>query len=59
VTDICLTGNEKLARIPLEQYFPQRGYGLVIRKGKFMSAQAKRFVEILMDVYHIKQAQLT
>ena len=29
VTDICLTGKEKLVRIPLNQYFPQRGYGLV------------------------------
>lgn len=51
VTDICLTGNEKLVRIPLNQYFPQRGYGLVLRKGKFLSPQARRFVEILMGVY--------
>src|SRR5512142_3087706 len=51
VTDICLTGKEKLARIPLKQYFPQRGYGLVLRKGRFLSPQAKRFVEILKDVY--------
>ena len=51
VTDICLTGTEKLARIPLKQYFPQRGYGLVLRKGKFLSPQARRFVEILHEVY--------
>ncbi len=51
VTDICLTGSEKLVRIPLRQYFPQRGYGLVLRKGKFLSPQARRFVEILHDVY--------
>lgn len=51
VTDICLTGHEKLVRIPLNQYFPQRGYGLVLRKGKFMSPQARRFVEILTEVY--------
>lgn len=51
VTDICLTGQEKLVRIPLNQYFPQRGYGLVLRKGKFMSPQARRFVEILTEVY--------
>jgi DNA-binding transcriptional LysR family regulator len=36
VTDICLTGTEKLVRIPLNQYFPQRGYGLVLRKGRFL-----------------------
>ncbi len=53
VTDICLTGDEKLARIPLTQYFPQRGYGLVLRKGRFLSPQARRFVEILYEVYDI------
>lgn len=51
VTDICLTGQEKLVRIPLKQYFSQRGYGLVLRKGKFLSPQARRFVEILTEVY--------
>lgn len=53
VTDICLTGSENLARIPLGQYFPQRGYGLVFRKGRFLSPQARRFVEILNEVYSI------
>jgi DNA-binding transcriptional LysR family regulator len=56
VTDICLTGTEKLARIPLNQYFPQRGYGLVLRKGRFLSPQARRFVEILYEVYDIEPA---
>jgi DNA-binding transcriptional LysR family regulator len=56
VTDICLTGCEKLSRIPLSQYFPQRGYGLVLRKGRFLSPQARRFVEILYDVYGIDAA---
>lgn len=51
VTDICLTGHENLVRIPLNQYFPQRSYGLVLRKGKFLSPQARRFVEILTEVY--------
>jgi LysR family cys regulon transcriptional activator len=56
VTDICLTGTEKLASISLNQYFPQRGYGLVLRKGKFLSPQAKRFVEILKEVYGLEDA---
>jgi DNA-binding transcriptional LysR family regulator len=54
VTDICLTGQEKLVRIPLAQYFPRRGYGLVLRKGKFLSPQANRFVEVLTEVYREK-----
>jgi DNA-binding transcriptional LysR family regulator len=56
VTDICLTGKEQLVRIPLKQYFPQRGYGLVLRKGRFLSPQAQRFVEILYDVYGLEAA---
>jgi DNA-binding transcriptional LysR family regulator len=56
VTDICLTGDEKLCRIPLTEYFPQRGYGLVLRKGRFMSPQARRFIEIMEAVYANGQA---
>jgi DNA-binding transcriptional LysR family regulator len=51
VTDICLTGSERLMRIPLTRYFPQRGYGLVMRKGRFLSPQARRFIEMLEQVY--------
>ena len=47
VTDVCLTGEEKLARIPLSAYFPQRSYGTVVRRGKFLSPQAKRFIDML------------
>ena len=47
VTDVCLTGNEKIVRKPLDAYFPKRSYGLVLRKGKFLSPQARRFIEIM------------
>ncbi len=47
VTDICLTGKDALARIPLDKYFPKRSYGLVLRRGKFLSPQAKRFIEMM------------
>lgn len=47
VTDVCLTGGERLSRIPLEQYFPKRSYGLVQRRGKFLSPQTKCFLKIL------------
>jgi DNA-binding transcriptional LysR family regulator len=49
VTSICLTGEEKLVAIPLTRYFPKRTYGLVIRKGKFLSPQAQRFVELMRE----------
>ena len=47
VTDVCLTGEENLARVPLDQYFPKRSYGIVQRRGKFLSPQTKCFVKIL------------
>ncbi len=47
VTDVCLTGRERLGRIPLSDYFPRRSYGTVVRRGKFLSPQAKRFIEMM------------
>ena len=47
VTDVCLTENDQVSRIPLGDYFPQRSYGIVLRKGKFLSPQAKRFIELM------------
>ncbi len=53
VTDVCLTGDEKLSRKPLDDYFPKRSYGLVLRKGKFLSPQARRFIEIMDPEFFI------
>jgi DNA-binding transcriptional LysR family regulator len=47
VTDVCLTDDDKLARIPLGEYFPKRSYGIVLRKGKFLSPQAKQFISMM------------
>lgn len=47
VTDVCLTGEEKIIRRPLNDYFPSRSYGVVIRKGKYLSPQAKRFIDMM------------
>jgi DNA-binding transcriptional LysR family regulator len=51
VTDICLTGQEKVAKIPLTEYFPRRSYGLVQRKARFITPQAQRFIEIMHECY--------
>lgn len=47
VTSVCLTGQEDLATLPLIEYFPRRTYGLVLRKGKFLSPQARRFIRMV------------
>jgi len=55
VTSICLTGEENLCAIPLNDYFPKRTYGVVIRKGKFLTPQAKRFIELMDPEFFSRQ----
>ncbi len=47
VSCLCLTGDEKLFATPLSKYFPKQIYGAVIRRGKFLTPQARSFLEIL------------
>ncbi|MBF0218007.1 MAG: LysR family transcriptional regulator [Gammaproteobacteria bacterium] len=47
VTDVCLTADDPVARIPLGNYFPKRSYGIVVRKGKFLTPTARRFIEMM------------
>jgi DNA-binding transcriptional LysR family regulator len=49
VTGICITAADKdrLAVRNMRQYFPQRSYGVVMRKGKFLSAEARAFVDLV------------
>ena len=54
VTDVCLTGEERLARIPLNRYFPRRSYGIVLRQGRYLSPQAKRFIEIMESMFDVE-----
>lgn len=47
VTSICLSGDEQLTTIPLNRYFPKRTYGIVLRKGKYLSAPATAFLDLM------------
>lgn len=47
VSSICLTGNEKLATVSLKDYFPARYYGLILRRGKFLTPASQRFFQML------------
>ena len=49
IISIGLTGREKLEVIPAGEFFPNRTYGVVLRKGKVLTPQAKRFVNLLLD----------
>ena len=53
VTDVCITSEDRSAMhvIPVDRYFPKRSYGIVTRKGKFLSAASKRFIDIMNQCY--------
>jgi len=53
VTDVCITEQDKkdLTIIPLDKYFPKRSYGIVTRKGKFLSTPAERFIDLMKQCY--------
>jgi LysR family transcriptional regulator, putative pyruvate carboxylase regulator len=49
VTGICLTDadRERLEVRNLREYFPPRSYGVVVRKGKYLSPQARAFADLV------------
>ncbi len=49
VSSICLTDADRarLATRALGDYFPARSYGVVVRKGKYLSPQARAFIELI------------
>ena len=51
VTDICLTGQENIAKMSVAHLFPCRSYGVVLRKGRYLSPQGQRFIDIVREVY--------
>jgi DNA-binding transcriptional LysR family regulator len=49
VTGICISDEdrERLVVRNMRRYFPQRSYGVVMRKGKYLSTQARTFIELV------------
>ncbi len=49
VTGFCLTGadRQRLVVRNLRAYFPQRSYGVVVRKGRVLSLHARRFIDLV------------
>ena len=55
VSSICVSDadRERLAMRPLREWFPARSYGVVVRKGKVLSPQARAFIELIKpDLFH-------
>jgi len=49
VTGICITeaDRSRLAVRNMREYFPQRSYGVVMRKGKYLSGEARAFIDLI------------
>jgi len=45
----CLSDRERLHAVPLGRYFPKRTYGVVLYKGRQLSAAAAEFVRMLRE----------
>jgi DNA-binding transcriptional LysR family regulator len=59
VSGICLTPHDRLVSHKLDRYFPGRTYGVVMRRGKFLSPQAKRFIEFIDPNFFIPKTGMT
>ena len=49
IISIGITGEERLEVIPAGDFFPKRTYGVVLRKGRVLTPQARRFVNMLLS----------
>jgi len=49
VTSICITeaDRDQLITRDVSQWFPKRTYGVVMRKGAYLTPQARRFIELM------------
>ena len=48
VPSISITETDRLAVIPLKEYFPNRSYGVFTRRGKYMTLSARRFLRLMV-----------
>jgi len=49
IISIGISGDEKLEVLPAGEFFPKRTYGVVLRKGRILTPQAKKFVHLLLS----------
>jgi len=47
VTGVCLTDDDDLFQYPMDEYMPRRSYGVVVRRGKFISPQGQAFIDTI------------
>ena len=53
IISIGITGQERLEVLPAGEFFPKRTYGVVLRKGRILTPQARRFVNLLLSTSEV------
>lgn len=56
VTGVCLTDKDELFQYPLDEFIPKRSYGVVVRRGKFISPQGQAFIDTMDPEFFKHQA---
>lgn len=51
VTSVCLTGRERLEVVSMSKFLPKRDYGIVLRRGRRLSAAARAFIHVLHPTF--------
>ncbi len=59
VSGLCITGEEALFTYNLDEWIPKRSYGVVVRRGKFLSPQAQAFIDMMDDEFFSKSPALS
>lgn len=55
VSSICLADDDNLCALSLGDYFPKRTYGVVLRRGKFLTPAARRFIAAMDPEFFERQ----
>ena len=51
VPSVCLSEDDALSAIPLTGDFPVRSYGVITRRGKFLTPATKRLIQLMVPDY--------
>ena len=51
VPSLCITETDRLAIVPLREYFPTRSYGVFTRRGKYLTPSARRMLRLMIPEF--------
>ena len=55
VPDLCLSERDRVWKVPFDRYFPDRRYGVIMRRNENPSLAAERFIRIMDPAFRSRQ----